>query len=172
MHFTRSQALLPRFHSVIPGGAHTYAKGDDQYPEGMPVFIERGKGCRVWDADGNEFIEYGSGLRSVTLGHAFSAVVDGARRQLERGSNFVRPSPLELECAEALQAIHVVAVASDRDELEQASCDAGLLHDCSDTELRQTLGRSPAAEQPSAPPAVSVSDDASPEQPTPSPIES
>jgi glutamate-1-semialdehyde 2,1-aminomutase len=105
MNFTRSQAFLPRFHAVIPGGAHTYAKGDDQYPEGMAPFIVRGSGCRVWDVDGNEFIEYGSGLRAVTLGHAFPAVVEAARAQLGAGSNFVRPSPLELECAEELQAM-------------------------------------------------------------------
>lgn len=104
MKFVRSNALSPRFHALIPGGAHTYAKGDDQYPENMAPYIVRGAGCRVWDVDGNEFIEYGSGLRSVGLGHAFAPVVQAARRQLDLGSNFVRPSPIELECAEAFLA--------------------------------------------------------------------
>ncbi len=103
MNVAKSLELQPRFHSVIPGGAHTYAKGDDQYPEKMPVYITRGKGSHVWDVDGNEFIEYGMGLRSVTLGHAYDSVVDAACRQLRLGNNFVRPSPIELECAEALQ---------------------------------------------------------------------
>lgn len=100
--FETSNALRERFHRLIPGGAHTYAKADDQYPEGMAPIIERGLGCRVWDVDGNEFIEYGAGLRAVSLGHAFPPVVEAARRELERGSNFVRPARIELECAEAL----------------------------------------------------------------------
>jgi glutamate-1-semialdehyde 2,1-aminomutase len=102
MNVIKSRALQQRFHAVIPGGAHTYAKGDDQYPEQMPVYIVRGKGSHVWDMDGNEFIEYGMGLRSVTLGHAYDPVVEAACRQIRAGNNFVRPSPIELQCAEAL----------------------------------------------------------------------
>ena len=71
MDFECSRALQKKSHTLIPGGSHTYAKGDDQYPEPMPLFIERGQGCHVWDADGNEYIEYGMGLRAVTLGHAY-----------------------------------------------------------------------------------------------------
>ena len=63
---------------MIPGGAHTYAKGDDQYPELAPGFIARGRGCHAWDVDGNEFIEYNMGLRSVTLGHAYPEVIKAA----------------------------------------------------------------------------------------------
>jgi glutamate-1-semialdehyde 2,1-aminomutase len=103
MNVSKSKALQNRFHSAIPGGAHTYAKGDDQYPEHMPVYIVRGKGSHVWDVDGNEFIEYGMGLRSVTLGHAYDPVVEAACRQIRLGNNFVRPCPIELECAEAFQ---------------------------------------------------------------------
>lgn len=99
--FDRSNALRPRFHELIPGGCHTYAKGDDQYPEGMAPYIVRGAGCRVWDVDGNEFIEYGAGLRAVTLGHAYAPVIEAARAQLGLGANFVRPATIELECAEA-----------------------------------------------------------------------
>ena len=66
----QSRALNERLHAVIPGGAHTYAKGDDQYPEGMAPVIERGEGAHVWDVDGNRYVEYGSGLRAVSLGHA------------------------------------------------------------------------------------------------------
>ena len=101
MKFDRSNQLLTRLQGLIPGGAHTYAKGDDQYPEGMAPIIVRGEGCRVWDVDGNEFIEYGAGLRAVTLGHVYPPVVEAARRQLDLGANFVRPALIELECAEA-----------------------------------------------------------------------
>jgi len=100
MHFEKSKQLQNKSHKLIPGGCHTYAKGDDQYPELSPGFIVRGKGCHVWDADGNEFIEYGMGLRSVTLGHSFSPVIEATSKQMGLGSNFVRPSPIEIECAE------------------------------------------------------------------------
>ena len=95
-----TRQLQERAHAAIPGGAHTYAKGDDQYPVVAPPFLVRGRGCHVWDADGNEFIEYGMGLRAVALGHAFPRVVEAVRRQLECGTNFVRPSPVEVACAE------------------------------------------------------------------------
>lgn len=98
--FGGGKSLSRRAHELIPGGAHTYAKGDDQYPELSPAFIVRGKGCRVWDMDGNEFIEYGMGLRSVALGHAYPDVIEAAARQLASGTNFNRPSPIEVECAE------------------------------------------------------------------------
>jgi glutamate-1-semialdehyde 2,1-aminomutase len=55
--FERSNALQARLHEVVPGGAHTFAKGSDQYPEGMAPVLVRGRGARVWDADGNEFVE-------------------------------------------------------------------------------------------------------------------
>ena len=105
MKFDQSNALRPKFHELIPGGAHTYAKGDDQYPEGMAPYIVRGAGCRVFDVDGNEFIEYGSGLRAVTLGHAYAPVVAAARAQLELGVNFVRPARIELEAAEQFREL-------------------------------------------------------------------
>jgi glutamate-1-semialdehyde 2,1-aminomutase len=95
-----TRARQRRAHELIPGGSHTYAKGDDQYPEAAPPFVARGRGSHVWDIDGNEFIEYGMGLRSVALGHAFPRVIDAVRRELANGTNFTRPSPLELEAAE------------------------------------------------------------------------
>jgi glutamate-1-semialdehyde 2,1-aminomutase len=103
--FSKSQALRPKAHQLIPGGAHTYAKGDDQYPEQAPGFIARGKGCHVWDLDGNEFIEYGMGLRSVTLGHSFEPVVEAAYRQMQLGVNFSRPAKIEVDLAETMLKI-------------------------------------------------------------------
>ncbi|MCA9193948.1 MAG: glutamate-1-semialdehyde 2,1-aminomutase [Planctomycetales bacterium] len=98
-------ALSAHAHDVIPGGCHTYAKGDDQYPENAPRFIESGRGCHVYDSDGNRFIEYGMGLRSVGLGHAYPAVCQAAARQMLLGSNFTRPATIELQAAEALREI-------------------------------------------------------------------
>ena len=98
--FSRSQQPRASAHRLIPGGAHTYAKGDDQFPEMAPAFIARGKGCRVWDADDNEFLEYGMGLRAVTLGHAYEPVVEAAYKQMLLGANFTRPATIEAELAE------------------------------------------------------------------------
>jgi glutamate-1-semialdehyde 2,1-aminomutase len=100
--YAASKALQSRAHQLIPGGAHTYAKGDDQYPELAPGFIDHGLGCHVWDVDGNEYIEYGMGLRSVTLGHAYAPVVEAAYREMLRGANFTRPAAIEVEAAAAL----------------------------------------------------------------------
>ena len=102
MTFSQSRALQPKAHHLIPGGAHTYAKGDDQYPEQSPGFIARGKGCHVWDLDDNEYIEYGMGLRTVTLGHAFDPVVEAAYKQMQLGANFARPAKLEVDLAESM----------------------------------------------------------------------
>ena len=96
----RSKELSAALGRLVPGGAHTYAKGDDQFPEGLAPVIERGLGCRAWDVDGNEYVEYGMGLRAVTLGHGYPAVAEAVATQLGRGTNFVRPSRLELEAAE------------------------------------------------------------------------
>jgi glutamate-1-semialdehyde 2,1-aminomutase len=103
--FARSVAHQRAAHRLIPGGCHTYAKGDDQMPEWAPVVIARGEGCRVWDLDGNEYVEYGMGLRAVTLGHAEPRVVSAAARALQHGANFTRPAAVELEAAEAFLAL-------------------------------------------------------------------
>jgi glutamate-1-semialdehyde 2,1-aminomutase len=103
--FEISRQWQERAHALVPGGCHTYAKGDDQYPVLAPGFIARGKGCRVWDVDGNEYIEYGMGNRAVGLGHAHPAVVEAAMQALAVGCNFTRPTPYEVECAERLLAL-------------------------------------------------------------------
>lgn len=99
-HFERSAEIQARLHDLIPGGAHTYARGSDQYPEFMTPVLTRGHGCHVWDVDENEYIEFGSGLRSVTLGHGYRPVVDAVRRAAADGVNFSRPTQLELLAAE------------------------------------------------------------------------
>jgi glutamate-1-semialdehyde 2,1-aminomutase len=100
--FEESNEHLGAVHGLIPGGAHTYARGDDQYPEGMAPVIDRGSGCRVWDLDGNEYVEFGSGLRSTILGHGFEPVIRAARDRLADGISFVRPHRLERDAAECI----------------------------------------------------------------------
>lgn len=92
-------------HTLIPGGAHTYSKGDDQFPANAPSHIERGDGARVWDRDGNEYLDWCMGLRSVSLGYRFAPVIEAAIEQIWKGSNFGRPSYIETELAEDLGAL-------------------------------------------------------------------
>ena len=99
--FDRSNRLRRLAQRLIPGGSHTYAKGNDQYPILAPGFIERGLGSHVWDVDGNEFIEYGMGNRAVGLGHAHPQVMAAACKAMALGCNFTRPHRIEVECAEA-----------------------------------------------------------------------
>jgi glutamate-1-semialdehyde 2,1-aminomutase len=102
--FARSVAHQRRAHELIPGAAHTYAKGDDQYPEGLCPVIARGEGANVWDLDGNRYVEFGAGARSVTLGHGYRPVCDAAYRAMLDGTNFARPAALEAQAAEAFLA--------------------------------------------------------------------
>jgi glutamate-1-semialdehyde 2,1-aminomutase len=98
--FDHSNAIQARLHDLVPGGAHTYARGSDQYPESIAPILVRGRGCHVWDADGHEYIEYGMGLRAVTLGHAHPAVVNAVCSAIADGVNFSRPTLTELQAAE------------------------------------------------------------------------
>jgi glutamate-1-semialdehyde 2,1-aminomutase len=101
---SKSAEIARRLELLVPGGAHTYAKGPDQYPADLAPIIGYGRGARVWDVDGNEYVEYGSGLRSVVLGHVHPAVTAAVRAQIERGTNFARPSSIELQAAERFLA--------------------------------------------------------------------
>lgn len=102
--FDRSDAYRAEVHTLIPGGAHTYSKGDDQFPALAPAAISRGQGGRVWDVDGNEFVDCSLSLGAISLGHAFPPVLDAVREQLSLGANFQRPASIELELARAFVA--------------------------------------------------------------------
>lgn len=99
-NFTKSDVYRSKIHDLIPGGAHTYSKGDDQFPQLSPAAIAYGKGAHVWDIDGNEFLDCSMGLTSVGLGHAYGPVVERVKAELDNGVNFQRPSYLEMEMAE------------------------------------------------------------------------
>ena len=83
----------------IPWGTSTCSKRANAMPE-EPAVIVRGKGCRVWDADGREFIDFRNSLGPVTLGYCYGPVNDAIKAQLDNGIIFGYPSPLEAEVAE------------------------------------------------------------------------
>lgn len=99
-NFEKSNEYRNVIHNLIPGGAHTYSKGDDQFPVNSPAAISHGKGAYVWDLDGNKYFDTLMGLTSVSLGHAYEPVLERIREELLKGSNFSRPSIIEREMAE------------------------------------------------------------------------
>lgn len=94
-----------RLLNVIPGGAHTYSRGFDQFPSNAPQILERGEGANVWDPDGNKYLDYGMGLRSVTLGYAYPSVAEAAYKEILKGNNLSRASLTELKAAELITEI-------------------------------------------------------------------
>ena len=91
-----------RLLRVIPGGAHTYSRGFDQYPLNAPQILTRGKGAYIFDSEGNKYLDYGMALRAVNVGYAEDEIDAAAIEQIKNGNNLTRPSMIELEAAELL----------------------------------------------------------------------
>lgn len=101
-----SEEMLKRALKVIPLGSQTFSKSLTQYPHGAsPFFIKRGKGSRVWDIDGNEYLDFACSLASITLGYCDPDVDEAVSRQLRDGVIFSLPHPLETEVAEQIAAM-------------------------------------------------------------------
>ncbi|HYJ10972.1 MAG TPA: glutamate-1-semialdehyde 2,1-aminomutase [Polyangiaceae bacterium] len=97
-----TETLRLRLHRAIPGGAHTYSRGDDQYPANAPPLLVRGKGAYVWDNKGTRYLDYGMALRAVTIGYADPRVNAAAAAEMQKGVNLTRATLTELKAAEAL----------------------------------------------------------------------
>jgi glutamate-1-semialdehyde aminotransferase len=79
------------------------SKGPSQWAQGVaPAFLTRGSGCRVWDVDGNEYLDFPMALGPMILGHGHPAVNAAIIEQLEQGITFTLPHPLEVEVAERI----------------------------------------------------------------------
>lgn len=101
--YRRSEELLARAERTIPLGTQTFSKSKTQFPYGVsPFYAARAQGSRLWDADGNEYIDFISGLASVTLGYNDPDVTAAVRAQLDKGVIFSLPTELELQVAELL----------------------------------------------------------------------
>ena len=85
-----SELHLKRAEITIPLGSQTFSKSRTQYPVGIsPLYIERAKGCHVWDIDGNKYIDLVSALAAVTLGYGDSRVNRSVRKQIKKGVIFL-----------------------------------------------------------------------------------
>jgi len=91
-----------RLHKAIPGGAHTYSRGDDQFPANAPSILERGEGAYVFDEEGKRYLDYGMGLRSVNIGYGNKEIADACYQEMLKGNNLTRASITELKAAELL----------------------------------------------------------------------
>ena len=74
-----------KLNSLIPGGAHTYSRGFDQFPDNSPQILQSGNGPYVFDNNNNKFLDYGMGLRSVILGYSNKEVNKAAIKAIQKG---------------------------------------------------------------------------------------
>ncbi|MGQ0671762.1 MAG: aminotransferase class III-fold pyridoxal phosphate-dependent enzyme [Hyphomicrobium sp.] len=105
VRYARSLELLRRAEHAVPGQAQTFSKSWTQYPRGVaPVFAVKASGGHVWDADGNQFIDWPMALGPLLLGHNHPAVTAAIHSQLQDGIAFSLPTLSELELSERLIA--------------------------------------------------------------------
>jgi glutamate-1-semialdehyde aminotransferase len=101
-----SEHLWERAKGLIPGGTQTLAKGPTQFVQGVaPKYLRRGRGARVWDVDGNEYLDLVMAVGPLVLGYGDREVNAAIRRQLDDGITFSLMHPLEVEVAELLRAV-------------------------------------------------------------------
>jgi len=102
----KSDYYYKRALGLIPSVTQTLAKGPTQYVNGAsPKYLVKGKGARVWDADGNEFIDLNMGIGPLSLGYAYPEVDKAIVKQLEDGITFSLMHPLEVEVAELIRDV-------------------------------------------------------------------
>ena len=101
--FDHSEVWLERGLASIPLGTQTFSKSILQYPRGVsPAYASRGEASRLWDVDGNEFVDFVNGLLAVMLGYRDPDVDAAVRRQMDSGVLFTLPHTLEIEVSEQI----------------------------------------------------------------------
>ena len=119
METTRSSELFAKAQGYIPGGVNSPVRSFRSVG-GTPLFIQRGKGSRVWDADGNELVDYVGSWGPLILGHAHDSVVEAVERALGNGLSFGAPTEAEVELAsmivDALPSVDMVRLVSSGTE--------------------------------------------------------
>ncbi len=98
---TRSQALMARARDRFPGGVNSPVRAFGGVG-GEPFVVARGAGSRIWDVDGNEYIDYVLSWGPLVLGHAPPAVLEAVQRVMQNGTSFGIPTGLELELADVI----------------------------------------------------------------------
>src|SRR5882724_5304675 len=104
MKHDRSEACFQRAQQRIPGGVNSPVRAF-RGVGGTPLFIDRGEGPRIFDVDGNSFIDYVCSWGPLILGHRPACVIDAVREVLEGGTSFGAPTEREIELAELIGKI-------------------------------------------------------------------
>ena len=119
MQFSKSEALFAEAQKYIPGGVNSPVRSFKAVG-GTPPFIARGKGSRVWDVDGNEYIDYLGSWGPLVLGHAHPTIVEVLKKTAEGGTSFGAPVEQEVELAkmicEGLPSVESVRLVSSGTE--------------------------------------------------------
>ncbi len=103
---TKSNEIFSRSEGLIPAHTQTLAKGPGQWIRGVaPKYLVKGKGSHVWDADGNEYLDYNMGIGPISLGYCYDKVDEAIKKQLEDGITFSLMHPLEVEIAELVKSV-------------------------------------------------------------------
>ena len=119
MQRTKSEPLFEQAHKYIPGGVNSPVRSFLAVG-GTPAFLARGQGSRVWDVDGNEYIDYLGSWGPLVLGHAHPAVVDAVKEAAEKGTSFGAPVEQEVALAtlicQALPSVEMVRLVNSGTE--------------------------------------------------------
>jgi glutamate-1-semialdehyde 2,1-aminomutase/spore coat polysaccharide biosynthesis protein SpsF len=106
-NISKSLALLKRAEKIIPAATQTFSKAPSQFVFGVaPIYLSHGRGCRVWDVDGNEYIDLCMGLWPIILGYGYPEVAESLCKMAMQGQTFSLMHPLEIEVTEGLLQIN------------------------------------------------------------------
>lgn len=99
----KSMALWERAQQLIPGGTQLVSRRPTRYANGVsPVYASKAKGARFWDVDGNEYIDWVSGIGAIILGYCDPVIDDAVKQQISTGTMYSINHELEIELAEEL----------------------------------------------------------------------
>jgi len=96
---TRSQQLFQRAQQSLVEGVNSPSRGEAVYSSG-PIFVERGSGSRLWDADGNQYVDFMMSFGALIHGHAHPKLVSVVSEAMAEGSHFAAATTAEVEAAE------------------------------------------------------------------------
>ncbi|HAA09705.1 MAG: glutamate-1-semialdehyde 2,1-aminomutase [Syntrophomonadaceae bacterium] len=119
MNTSKSDELFSIANKYIPGGVNSPVRAFGAV-QGNPVFINKGQGCRIWDVDGNEYIDYVCSWGPLILGHSYPAVVEAIHEAASKGISYGAPCETEVELArlicEAIPSMEMVRMVNSGTE--------------------------------------------------------
>src|SRR4030065_32364 len=99
MNTSKSQSLFAEAQKLIPGGVNSPVRAFKSVG-GNPLFISKASGSKIYDADGNEYIDYIGSWGPMILGHAHRGVATALKKAIDRGTSYGAPTELEVMLAE------------------------------------------------------------------------